>query len=284
MAYLHIENLYKDQSILMFKECYALEKIHGSSAHVLYKDDKLTFFAGGTSHEQFIKLFNPEELLSRFREHFQPTMTVYVYGEAYGGKCQGMSATYGPNLKFVAFEVLIDGIWLNVPKAENVVRSLGLEFVHYIKIPTDIESINRVRDADSFQAVRNGMDIGHMREGIVLRPLEEMIKNSGGRVIAKHKRDEFKETKTPRNLTDKFEKLLEVNKIIDEWLTEERLNHVLNKEGIELDVKNIGKVIGLMIEDIHREAKGEIEESKELEKAIGRETALMFKRRLNAIS
>ena len=34
MAYLHIDNLYKNQEILMFKECYALEKIHGTSGTI----------------------------------------------------------------------------------------------------------------------------------------------------------------------------------------------------------------------------------------------------------
>jgi intein/homing endonuclease len=29
MSYLHINNLYKDREILLFKECYAMEKIHG---------------------------------------------------------------------------------------------------------------------------------------------------------------------------------------------------------------------------------------------------------------
>lgn len=29
MSYLHIPNLYKDQTILMFKEVFAMEKIHG---------------------------------------------------------------------------------------------------------------------------------------------------------------------------------------------------------------------------------------------------------------
>lgn len=29
MAYAHIDNLYKDQTILLFRECFALEKIHG---------------------------------------------------------------------------------------------------------------------------------------------------------------------------------------------------------------------------------------------------------------
>jgi hypothetical protein len=288
MSYYHIPNLYQDQSILLFKECYALEKIHGTSAHILYKDDDIVFFSGGVKYEEFVKLFSYENLLSIFREHFTPEQKVCVYGEAYGGKCQGMSTTYGPNLKFVAFEVLVDGIWLKVPDAETVVKFLGLEFVFYRKIPTDIESINRERDAPSIQAVRNGIpDYQPMfREGIVLRPLEEMIKNNGGRVIAKHKRDEFRETKTPRNVIDKSEKrekLIEVNKIIDEWLTERRLDHVLDNANLELKVENIGKIIPLMMEDIYREGKGEIEESQELKKAIGRETALMFKRRLNVI-
>jgi hypothetical protein len=30
MGYLHIDNLYKSQDILLFKRCYALEKIHGT--------------------------------------------------------------------------------------------------------------------------------------------------------------------------------------------------------------------------------------------------------------
>ena len=51
MGYLHIDNLYKNQDILMFKECYAMEKIHGTSAHVSFKavpDQQATvgFFSG----------------------------------------------------------------------------------------------------------------------------------------------------------------------------------------------------------------------------------------------
>ena len=34
MSYLHIQNLYKDPRILMLREVYALEKIHGTSAHI----------------------------------------------------------------------------------------------------------------------------------------------------------------------------------------------------------------------------------------------------------
>lgn len=283
MGYIHIENLYKDQTILLFKECYALEKIHGRSAHVQYKDDGIIFFSGGCKYEEFIKLFNVEDLLKKFREFFHEDSNIIIYGEAYGGKYQGMARTYGKDLRFVVFEVKIDRMWLPVPKAENVAKLLGFDFVPYEEIDVTLEEINKQRDADSVQAIKNGMGEGHIREGIVLRPLEEFTKNNGDRVIVKHKRDEFKETATPRKITDKLEKLLEVNKIIDEWLTEARLDHVLNKAGMELEIRNISKIITCMQEDIYREAKGEIEESKELKKAIGRGTALMFKKRLNVI-
>ena len=47
MSYFSIENLYKNQKILMMKEVYALEKIHGSSSHITFKSGRITFFAGG---------------------------------------------------------------------------------------------------------------------------------------------------------------------------------------------------------------------------------------------
>ena len=64
---MHIDNLYKDQRILLFKECYALEKIHGTSAHISYSAEKktLTFFTGG-NHNIFISLFDSEKLLQAF--------------------------------------------------------------------------------------------------------------------------------------------------------------------------------------------------------------------------
>lgn len=279
MAYLHIENLYANQDILAYKECYAMEKIHGTSAHISYKNGNLAFFSGGEKYERFITLFDQDKLQTFFANLGLGDTSLNIYGEAYGGKCQGMSVTYGNALRFIAFEVKIGDNWLNVPKAEQICKDAGLEFVHYARIPCTLEAIDFERDLPSVQAFRNGMG-EHMREGIVLRPLEEVTK-SGERVIAKHKRDEFRETKTPRNLTDKLVKMTEVKAIVDEWVTEERLGHILNRGEVEEQIENTGQVIVLMIEDVKREGKEEIEMSKDLEKAIGRETALMFKRRLH---
>lgn len=87
MGYLHIDNLYKNQTILLFRECYALEKIHGTSAHVSWKEGLLTFFSGGEKHERFQGLFDGGALGEGFAAVGHPRLT--VYGEAYGGKGEG---------------------------------------------------------------------------------------------------------------------------------------------------------------------------------------------------
>jgi len=283
MSYLHIDNLYKDQTILMFKEVYALEKIHGSSAHVSWKDGVVNFFAGGTDHASFVNLFDAFCLPSKFQEIFMGHPHVIVYGEAYGGKCQGMKETYGPDLRFVAFDVKVDDSWLNVPNAEAVARKLGLDFVHYVKVSTDLENLDAQRDAVSVQMGKNGIMGAKPREGIVLRPLIELIKNNGERIICKHKGDAFQETKTKREVDpDKAIILAEAEAIADEWVTPMRLTHVL--QGFkEIDITITGDVIKAMLEDVTREAKGEIVESKDAMRAIGKKTAILFKQHLGVV-
>lgn len=283
MSYQHIDNLYKNQEILLFKECYAMEKIHGTSAHISYNNGEVRFFAGGGNYDDFVALFDKEDLKRRFNEIIIGNETVIIYGESYGGKQQRMSAVYGKENKFIAFEVKIGDVWLNVPKAENIVLGLGLEFVHYKRISTNMSEIDMERDAPSIQAKRNDMG-EHPREGIVLRPIEEVTLNNGKRVIAKHKTDAYSEIKTPRNVSpEKLKVIEEAKAIADEWVTPMRLEHILSGNGIELDMGNIGKVIPIMIEDIIREAEGEIVDLVNARKEIGRQTALLIKRELKAL-
>lgn len=285
MSYLKIPNLYKQQDILLFRECYALEKIDGTSTHISWNNGRLDFFSGGERHEKFVSLFNKEELVSKFTEQFGVEDTkVIVYGEAYGGKCQGMKDTYGPNLRFIAFDVLVEDYWLSVPRAEQVVLNLGLEFVDYVKIPTDLTIIDAQRDADSVQAVRNGMGIGHPREGVVLRPLIELTKNNGERIIAKHKGEAFAERRNTPKVVDgnKAVILTRAQEIADEWVVHMRLEHILQKHPEYIGMEHTRDLISAMVEDVYREAKGEIVESREVSAAIGRKTVELWKKHLKS--
>ena len=284
MAYLHISNLYKDQTILLFKECYAMEKIHGTSAHISwhFSEKKIHFSSGGESYENFIKLFDETFLNAKFEEVF-PDQDVVIFGEAYGGKQQGMSHTYGKQLKFIGFDVKVGDFWLNVPNAEDVCQQFGIEFVHYNKIEVSLQNLTALRDMYSVQAQRNGCGTDKKREGIVCRPLIEMRINNGDRVICKYKPDEFGETKTKREVSDEQLKILsDAKAIADEWVTNMRLEHVLQKFPADTSMEAMGEVIKAMVEDVYREGKGEIVESKEVNKAIGQKAVQLFKQKLNS--
>jgi hypothetical protein len=280
MSYLHIDNLYKNQDILLFKECYALEKIHGTSANVKWTGNAVTLFAGGADHVSFEKLFDRDALTAVFAECLgnQP---ITVYGEAYGGKIQGMSKTYGEELKFVIFEVRDSNGWWCVPGAEDMCKRMGLEYVYYRRIPTTLEEIDGERDAPSVQAVRNGI-VGEpkMREGIVLRPLIEVTKNNGERIIAKHKRAEFAETKTPRSV-DPAQRMEYENAqaFAREWVTPMRLIHILDAFP-GANIEQTGEVIRAVFNDVVREAGEEFMNTKDNRKAVGAEAARLFRRSL----
>ena len=288
MGYRHINNLYKDQNVLMFKKLFAMEKIHGTSAHLTfdylegYDKYELKYFSGGEKYNNFIKLFNEKELYEKAKNlGFMKSFT--VYGEAYGGKQQGMSETYGKELKFVAFEVKIGDKFMNIPYAEEICKKLGIEFVDYEEIDADPDLIDKLANAPSVQAKRNGVENPKLpREGVVLRPLREFLHPDGiGRIMAKHKNDIYKEREhSPKIQTIENLKVLEDAKAIaQEWVTPMRLSHVIDKlkaGGIEIEDKQMNKIIKTMLEDIEREAEGEIVVNKQTKKAISKKTAKLF--------
>ena len=112
--------------------------------------------------------------------------------------------------------------------------------------------------------------------------LPEVTKNNGDRIISKHKNDDFSERKTKQKVIDpeKLKILQEATQIAEEWVVLERLRHVLDKMPADTNIQHTGQVIKAMIADVYREAKGEIVESPEASKAIGKKTALMFKQYL----
>jgi hypothetical protein len=289
MGYEHIDNLYKDyikRFIMMFRDIYVTEKIHGTSVHIKFEPvigsvqvpEPVKFYPGGVSMDTFTALFDKEALAAKFVEMGHPKVT--IYGEAYGGSCQKMSKTYGPAIKFIVFEVDIDGLRLAVPDAEAVARSLGLEFVHYRLIENfTLADLDTEMLADSVQAARNGMGPGHLREGIVLRPVVEVRKNDGKYIRAKHKNPKFQETATPRRIDEAQAGLIEdAEKASQEWVTENRIRNILSHLAPdETDISNLGSIIRIMVEDVLREGAGELVDTPQLRKSISRRTAILFK-------
>lgn len=276
MGYMKIPNLYKDKTVLMFKRVIVLEKIHGTSAHIKFKDGGITYYGGGVKHEDFKALFNEAKLLQAHADASLPD-GLTIHGEAYGGKMQAMKATYGDKLKFVGFDVRVnEGRWFEVSEANEICTTLGLDFVWWSEAECDVETLNYYRDMPSVQAVRNGIEEPRKAEGIVIKPCKEMTYH-GGRVIAKHKRDDFMETKTPRNLSDEKLKVLEeASAIAEEWITPMRVMHVLGKHD-EITDQMIGQLIQEVVADVLTEGAGEIVDSTAARRAIGKKAASIIK-------
>lgn len=285
MSYMDIENLYKAQEVLQFKQVWTTEKIHGTSANITYNpnESKLIFFSGGAPYDSFVEQFKDiqDDIYKKLQESFG-SKKVIIYGEHYGGKIMKMSDTYGKQQRFVVFEIKVDDCWLSFDKVQMVAARLGLDIVPCRIIECSIENLDAERDRPSEQAVKNGIIEPKMREGIVIRPLIECALNNGNRIIAKHKSDKFKETATPREVvsTERQKVLTDADNIAFEWVTEMRLTHVLDKLGNPNDIKDTGKVIKAMNEDVIKESKGEIVMSLEASKAIGRRTAELYQNRL----
>jgi hypothetical protein len=71
------------------------------------------------------------------------------------GAQQGMAGTYGPHLKFVAFDVMVNDKWQNVSEAADYCKN-------YLKL---VSTLDAERDQESVQAIKNGMGHGKKREG-----------------------------------------------------------------------------------------------------------------------
>lgn len=299
MGYMHIDNLSKNGSVLMFKQLWATEKVHGTSAHVRWDPDRkeIAYFSGGAKHEEFRGLFD-DAFEKRFMELVDENgrdVSICVFGEAYGGKMQGMSKTYGNSLRFIVFEAKIGVRWLNFPAVQTVAGKLGLEVVPGKILPAEEDALTEYRNSPSEVAVMRGCGgntdrYGHcppMREGIVLRPLFEVRANDDSRIIAKYKNPEFSERKSKADTdfsADGAKRVETAKAQAAEWVTDERMRHVLDALGIsDPSVEDTGKVLSAMVEDILREGSGELENTKELRRAIGASAALLFKKRIGIL-
>lgn len=277
MAYLHIDNLYKDQRVLLFKKLWATEKIHGTSAWITYKDRILSYHSGGGSYDLFITLFDHELLLQKLQDRFGEK-EVKLHGEFYGGKLQKMSHVYGKESNFIMFDVKVGEVFLSHDKVLKLCDQLDLPVVESEIIDATIEEIERITKKPSAIGIQKGLG-EHIREGIVLKPLNEFIDNNGKRVIAKHKNEQYAETSTPRKVQDpeRLKRLDNAKEIAFEWVTANRLEHVLDHLGKEkFDKRDTKNVIDQMIEDVKREAEGEIEWNREIERSIGEKGRELF--------
>lgn len=319
MGYLHILNLVANKKILANKVLYAQEKIHGTSAHISLQleDDKLRvdYSSGGAAGLIFrsvidaqLKLVEAEKLVRAYAHTFKK---IVIYGEAFGGKLNGMKPTYGDKLHFWAFDVqgvkedyldfppTLEGqppptekvtmpgkrMWCEQEDAQFIAEQLGLKYIPFVKTSNDITELDRLRDLPSAIAALVHPEGDKRNEGIVIKT---PVDKDGQRDEAKHKQGWASEKGVPASIDPERQTRIEqAQAYAQEWVNDMRVQHIIDhvlrdlppEREKKLTMRDIPLVLAEGVKDVRQEAAESgkpLPLMEEVDKEIGREVVKRF--------
>jgi len=178
------------------------EKIDGTNIRIIYDLHPMSLnivaIKGKTDRAEI-----PKHLLVKLKELFtqkklqdvfgidEEAPPVCLYGEGYGYKIQSGGKYFPENPKevgFILFDIKIGNTWLKREDVDDIARKLNI-----LSVPV----VGHGTIQDAIEKVRNGL-IGSkfgdfLAEGIVIRPVPELLDRRGHRIITKIKYKDFKE-------------------------------------------------------------------------------------------
>lgn len=160
------------------------EKVDGTNIRVIVSPSRGVTFGGRTDNAQL-----PAPLVKHLQERFLNNEALIaqfpdgavIYGEGYGGKIQKKGSCYGPEQRFIMFDISVGKWWL---RSETVT-----EIAYQFDIPR-VPVIGTCLLKELPLWVAHGMrsTFGNFEaEGVVARPTVELCTRSGERIITKLK-------------------------------------------------------------------------------------------------
>lgn len=166
------------------------EKVDGTNVRVIWDGYRVSF-AGRTDktqmpphlHSRLEVLFGGPDKEELFEAVFGSTPAI-LFGEGFGEKIQKGGGLYGP-VDFILFDVYCGGMWLKRDSVEDVADKLGIRIVPVVFVGTLPEGVEFIRKHPK----------SHLRdaemEGIVCRPVVDLLTRNGERIIVKIKCRDF---------------------------------------------------------------------------------------------
>lgn len=289
VKYNSIENSYKKKyvdivSLLNITEWCISEKVDGSNALIHYNVNEDTikygrrsdFLAEGEKHYNFQRIASEiPNLLEGFRKlcKVHNYKTIEIFGEVFGGNykheevepIKGATKVqkgvyYCPDNAFLAFDIKIDGEYVNTLLFESLCIILSIPYIPVQEFKGNvyeaIEYCDTLKDKPSeIYKLYNLPEIeNNIREGVVLKPMVTVRSGNGGRVILKVKNEKFLEISAhqPKVHKELPEALQGAVSIIESYCTSQRLNNVLSHLG-EVSISDFSKVIREFLADIYND-------------------------------
>ena len=161
------------------------EKVDGTNIRIMWDGEKVTF-GGKTDNAQL-----PVGLLEWMYQKFYSGALAralngpaILYGEGYGPKIQS-GGKYRADMAVVLFDVHCAGMWLKREDIDDIARKLEVESVPTVGKGPLINAVDLVRQGMYSQWGKFDA------EGLVMRPVVEMLDRRGQRIITKIKIKDF---------------------------------------------------------------------------------------------
>ena len=288
-----LENTYRQKEIdkilmMDIKDQWVVtEKVHGANfSFWVYKnvetkeiDIKCAKRSGWIEEDE--KFFNYKSVLEKYRPMLEKLRgdvldNFVIYGELFGGNIQS-GMCYSLEQDFVAFDMR----WINedgslgLPLDKLTMLTLkddyNLPVTPLIGVYDTFEEALAVEESFTSKLIRqdfDGKEEHKETEGIVIEPNNAVYEPNGSRVYLKKKTKRFLEKGGKPNIKHKVPMLLQesVQLKLDEallFLNNNRFDSVVSKIG-EVSIKEIGKVMGLLTQDIVVDMEKDLEQSVDL--------------------
>lgn len=233
---------------------------------------------------------------------------IAVFGELYGGtyphpevlidpkaKKVQKGVYYCPHNDFMVYDIKVDDQFVDFIDMQMYCEQIGLKFIRAEFVGKFKECLEHKNDFLSGIYKEYGLPPidDNICEGIVIRPNKAQFVFTHSRVMLKSKNERFKEKSSERKPRVKVELVGKVKDIADgmfSMVTKNRYDAVVSKIG-EVEIRDFGKLQGLMMKDIHCEVIKDIDmvanylslekaERKLIQKIVGSEVANIIRKEL----
>ena len=284
-----LENTYRQKEIdkilmMDIKDKWVVtEKVHGANfSFWVYKDlesGKIDIKCAKRSGwvEEGEKFFDYKSVLDKYRPMLENLRSdllddFVIYGELYGGNVQS-GMCYSLEQDFVAFDmrwINEDGslsLPLNKLTTFTLEKDYNIPVTPLIGVYESFEEALSVEESFTSKLIRDDFDGAEKHkevEGIVIEPDTAAYEPNGSRVYLKKKTKRFLEKGGKPNVKHKSPVVLQesVKIKLEEalvFLNRNRFDSVVSKIG-EVSIKDIGKVMGLLTQDIVVDMEKDLEQ------------------------
>lgn len=175
----------------------ATEKIDGTNVRVMWDGSEITFdgktdnasMPGGLVQHLQSK-FGTHEMLQAFQERFGESR-VTIYGEGFGGKIQKGGSTYGPEMRFSAFDVRIGEWWLLQENFRGLMEGLEIPVAPSVYTAEGYWTAPLTAWIEMAQSGIESFYGPFTAEGLICKPTVELQTRNGERIVVKIKTRDF---------------------------------------------------------------------------------------------